>query len=64
MARAAGFRNLLVHRYQTIDDDAVVGFLDHLDQLEQFVDGVLAWRIGKVTVSDFMEVHCIASQSA
>jgi uncharacterized protein YutE (UPF0331/DUF86 family) len=43
MARAAGFRNLLVHRYQTIDDDAVVGFLDHLDQLEQFVDGVLAW---------------------
>lgn len=43
MARAAGFRNLLVHRYQTIDDDAVVGFLDHLDQIDQFVGGVLAW---------------------
>jgi uncharacterized protein YutE (UPF0331/DUF86 family) len=43
MARAAGFRNLLVHRYQTIDDDAVVGFLDHLEELEQFVGGVLAW---------------------
>ncbi len=43
VARAAGFRNLLVHRYQAIDDDAVVGFLDHLDQLEQFVGGVSAW---------------------
>jgi uncharacterized protein YutE (UPF0331/DUF86 family) len=43
MARAAGFRNLLVHRYEFIDDDAVVRFLVHLDQLEQYVGAVLAW---------------------
>jgi uncharacterized protein YutE (UPF0331/DUF86 family) len=43
MARAAGFRNLLVHRYEMIDDNAVVSFLAHLDQLEQYIGGVLAW---------------------
>ncbi|HUH70103.1 MAG TPA: DUF86 domain-containing protein [Mycobacterium sp.] len=43
MARAAGFRNLLVHRYQTVDDNAVVSFLAHLDQFEQYIVGVLAW---------------------
>jgi uncharacterized protein YutE (UPF0331/DUF86 family) len=43
MARAAGFRNLLVHRYQTIDDNAVVSFLAHLDQLEHYIGDVLAW---------------------
>jgi uncharacterized protein YutE (UPF0331/DUF86 family) len=46
MTRAAGFRNLLVHRYQTIDDDAVVSFLVHLEQVEQYVGGVLAWLAG------------------
>jgi uncharacterized protein YutE (UPF0331/DUF86 family) len=43
MARAAGFRNVLVHRYQRVDDGAVVGFLAHLDQLEQYIGGVLTW---------------------
>jgi uncharacterized protein YutE (UPF0331/DUF86 family) len=43
MARAAGFRNLLVHRYEAIDDHAVVSFLAHLDQLEQYIVGVLGW---------------------
>lgn len=43
MSRAAGFRNLLVHQYGRIDDAAVVGFLDRLDQLERFVEGVLTW---------------------
>ena len=43
MARAAGFRNLLVHRYEVIDDDAVVSFLGQLDELERFVRDVLAW---------------------
>lgn len=43
MAKAAGFRNLLVHQYGTIDDGAVVGFLDELDTIEQFVTHVLAW---------------------
>jgi uncharacterized protein YutE (UPF0331/DUF86 family) len=36
MARAAGFRNLLVHRYEAIDDNAV-SFLTHPDQLEQYI---------------------------
>jgi uncharacterized protein YutE (UPF0331/DUF86 family) len=43
MARASGFRNLLVHQYGTIDDGAVVAFLDQLGELEQFVRQVLAW---------------------
>jgi uncharacterized protein YutE (UPF0331/DUF86 family) len=43
MARASGFRNLLVHRYQAIDDNAVVSFLAHLDQLEHYTGAVLAW---------------------
>jgi uncharacterized protein YutE (UPF0331/DUF86 family) len=43
MARAAGFRNLLVHRYQTVDDAAVVGFLAHLDEFEQYIGSVLTW---------------------
>jgi uncharacterized protein YutE (UPF0331/DUF86 family) len=44
MARAAGIRNLLVHRYQTVDDGAVVDFLAHL---EQYIGGVLVWLARK-----------------
>ncbi|WP_343708775.1 HepT-like ribonuclease domain-containing protein [Mycobacterium sp.] len=43
MARAAGFCNLLVHRYETIDDNAVVSFLDHLDQLDYYIGSALGW---------------------
>ncbi len=43
MARAAGFRDVLVHRYQRVDDAAVVSFLAHLDELEQYIGGVLTW---------------------
>jgi len=43
VATATGFRNMLVHRYGDIDDDAVVGFLDELDDLDHFVQQVLAW---------------------
>lgn len=47
MARAAGFRNLLVHRYEMIDDNAVVSFLAHLHQFEQYIGAVLTWLDGQ-----------------
>jgi uncharacterized protein YutE (UPF0331/DUF86 family) len=37
MARAVGFRNVLVHRYAEVGDTSVVGQLDHLAVLEAFV---------------------------
>lgn len=37
MAKAVGFRNLLVHEYARTDDDIVVGRLDDLDDLREFV---------------------------
>jgi uncharacterized protein YutE (UPF0331/DUF86 family) len=43
VARASGFRNLLVHQYDAIDDRAVVGFLEQLGVIEGFVRQVLAW---------------------
>jgi uncharacterized protein YutE (UPF0331/DUF86 family) len=43
LARAAGFRNLLIHQYADIDDKRVVGHLDSLGDLDTFVDSVLAW---------------------
>jgi uncharacterized protein YutE (UPF0331/DUF86 family) len=46
MARASGFRNLLVHQYGTIDDSSVVSFLAQLDELESYVRQVLAWVEG------------------
>jgi uncharacterized protein YutE (UPF0331/DUF86 family) len=43
LAKAAGFRNLLIHQYADIDDKRVVGNLDSLGDLDTFVDAVLAW---------------------
>ncbi|MDP9452508.1 MAG: DUF86 domain-containing protein [Actinomycetota bacterium] len=43
LARAAGFRNVLVHEYVTVDDCLVVDNLDRLDDLAAFVDAVVAW---------------------
>lgn len=37
VALAAGFRNLLVHGYATVDDDRVVGHLAELDRLRAYV---------------------------
>lgn len=37
MARAVGFRNMLVHRYADIDDHLVVEQLDELPTLDAFV---------------------------
>ncbi|NED99768.1 HepT-like ribonuclease domain-containing protein [Phytoactinopolyspora halotolerans] len=43
MAKAAGFRNLLVHQYGEIDDNAVVASLGRLQDLQEFVRAVLEW---------------------
>lgn len=43
MARAVGFRDVLVHRYADVDDRRVVAFLDHVGDLEAFVASVARW---------------------
>lgn len=43
LARAVGFRNVLVHGYAEVDDDLVVARLDDLDDLDAFVGAVRAW---------------------
>lgn len=43
MARAVGFRNVLVHGYVDVDDHRVVGFLDQVGDLEAFVVSVAGW---------------------
>jgi len=40
LARAAGFRNVLVHGYAEVDDDRVVAQLDRLDEIAEFVRAV------------------------
>jgi uncharacterized protein YutE (UPF0331/DUF86 family) len=37
LARAVGFRNVLVHRYADVDDALVLAQLDELDELARFV---------------------------
>lgn len=43
MARAVGFRNVLVHGYTDVDDRLVVAFLDEVGDLGAFVSRVAAW---------------------
>lgn len=43
MARAVGFRNVLVHQYAEVDDDRVVAFLDRVGEIGDFVDAVAGW---------------------
>jgi uncharacterized protein YutE (UPF0331/DUF86 family) len=42
VARAVGFRNVLVHRYADIGDEKVIEQLGHLDALEHFVQALSA----------------------
>lgn len=42
LARATGFRNVLVHGYADVDD-AVITHLDEVDDLQRFIDEVRAW---------------------
>lgn len=43
MARATGFRNVLVHGYAEVDDRLVVAQLDSLQALQSFADRVRGW---------------------
>lgn len=43
VARAVGFRNVLVHEYVDVDDRRVCDNLDRLPDLEAFVSHVAAW---------------------
>ncbi|MGH3766852.1 MAG: type VII toxin-antitoxin system HepT family RNase toxin [Pseudonocardiaceae bacterium] len=43
VARAVGFRNVLVHEYVDVDDRRVRDNLDRLADLEAFVSHVAAW---------------------
>jgi uncharacterized protein YutE (UPF0331/DUF86 family) len=43
LARAAGFRNILVHQYAEVDDRAVVTYLERLVDLERFISAVTRW---------------------
>lgn len=44
VARAVGFRNVLVHEYTDVDDERVRdNLLQGLDDLERFVSHVAAW---------------------
>jgi uncharacterized protein YutE (UPF0331/DUF86 family) len=43
LARAVGFRNVLVHEYAEIDNVRVVANLEHLDDLKDFAAAVARW---------------------
>lgn len=43
LARAVGFRNVLVHEYAEVDDAKVVAMLDRLGDLSAFVATVGRW---------------------
>ena len=43
LARAVGFRNVLVHEYVTVDDTIVVRRLEDLSDLDRFVSAVIDW---------------------
>lgn len=45
IARAVGFRNVLVHQYVAVDDEIVIDALDRLDRLAAFVSSVSEWLV-------------------
>jgi uncharacterized protein YutE (UPF0331/DUF86 family) len=45
VAKAVGFRNVLVHQYAEVDDALVIAQLRQLDDLDAFVVGVAAWLV-------------------
>jgi len=40
LARAVGFRNVLVHQYAEVDDDRVIAMLDRLGDLDAFAAAI------------------------
>ena len=47
LARAAGFRNVLVHQYTDVDDSIVTESLEQLDDFRGFVASVSAWLLSQ-----------------
>ena len=45
VARAVGFRNVLVHQYADVDDARVIAQLTRLDDLEAYVAQIAAWLL-------------------
>ena len=43
VARATGFRNILVHEYTAVDDDAVRRNVALLDDLDAYVEALAGW---------------------
>lgn len=43
VARAVGFRNILVHEYVDVDEEAVVDNLERIDELEAFAAEIARW---------------------
>ena len=52
LAPIAGFRNILVHEYLTVNWDEVYGNLQRLDDLYQFAEYVRNWLRGQVSQRD------------
>ncbi|MDT7597765.1 MAG: hypothetical protein QOJ06_3311 [Pseudonocardiales bacterium] len=46
VARAVGFRNVLIYQYIDVDDARVRDNLEHLSDLEAFISQVAAWSAG------------------
>lgn len=47
VARAVGFRNVLVHQYAQVDNEIVTDSLQQLDLLRSFVSQVSAWILNQ-----------------
>lgn len=52
VARAVGFRNILVHQYAEVDDSIVVANLDLLGDLDDFVTQLAHWAAEQDRHSD------------
>ncbi|CAN5180317.1 hypothetical protein BH20ACT5_BH20ACT5_06280 [soil metagenome] len=52
VARAVGFRNVLVHQYAEVDDSIVVANLDLLGDLDDFVTQLARWAAEQDRRSD------------
>ena len=49
IAPIAGFRNILIHEYLSVDWDEVFDHLQHLDEIERFAGYVRDWLLQKLT---------------
>jgi uncharacterized protein YutE (UPF0331/DUF86 family) len=45
IAKAMGFRNILVHQYTEVDDDRVLGYLSHVSDLDEYAVEVADWLL-------------------